>query len=138
MNNGKEDVSLEVRSPGGELLFTVAVKGLELSSPRGRRGASTTTNGSGKPASDRNDPNHPTDKSHPNAQPMSDAQKRYLFRLLAEQGFEGDQASDHLKNLFRVDALKEVTKQEASRAIEQLLERSKGGKGNGSPVKQSN
>ena|SRR5260221_4973678 len=138
MNNGKEEVSLEVRYPGGELLFTVAVKGLEFSPPKGRRNASTPTDGTGKPASDPKEANRFPDRSHHTAAPMTDAQKRYLFRILAEQGLEGDAASEHLKNLLQVNTLKEVTKQEASRAIERLLEKSKGGKGNGSPIKQSN
>ena len=56
---------------------------------------------------------------------MTDAQKRYLFRILAEQGKEGEEAYEYLKNLFGVNSLKEVTKLEASQAIERLL--SKGG-----------
>jgi hypothetical protein len=57
---------------------------------------------------------------------MTDAQKRYLFRILAERGIEGDKAYDRLKELFQVDTLKEVTKLEASRAIESLLNEGKG------------
>lgn len=64
---------------------------------------------------------------------MTDAQKRYLFRLLADQGIEGDKAYDYLKNLFQVEVLKDVPKSEASRAIENLLE--KGGAKNGSSFK---
>lgn len=58
---------------------------------------------------------------------MTPAQKRYLFRILAEQGIEGDEAHEHLKKLFDVDALKEITKFEASRMIERLLNETKGG-----------
>jgi uncharacterized protein (DUF2267 family) len=58
---------------------------------------------------------------------MTDAQKRYLFRILAEQGMENDKAYQHLKILFQVDSLKEVTKLEASKMIERLLEEAKGG-----------
>lgn len=58
---------------------------------------------------------------------MTDAQKRYLFRILAERGIEGDKAYDRLKELFQVDTLKEITKIEASRAIESLLSEGKGG-----------
>jgi hypothetical protein len=54
---------------------------------------------------------------------MTDAQKRYLFRILAEQGFEGDRAHEHLKGLFGVEDLQEVSKREASRMIESLLEK---------------
>ncbi len=55
--------------------------------------------------------------------PMTDAQKRYLFRILAEQGFENEKAHKHLKKLFGVDELDEVTKLEASKMIESLLEK---------------
>jgi hypothetical protein len=58
---------------------------------------------------------------------MTDAQKRYLFRILAEQGFEGEKAHEELKKSFGVDSLKKVTKMEASREIERRLEKSKGG-----------
>lgn len=58
--------------------------------------------------------------------PMTDAQKRYLFRIMAEKGFENDQGYTKLKELFQVDSLKEVTKLEASRMIERLLEEAKG------------
>ena len=54
---------------------------------------------------------------------MTDAQKRYLFRLMAEQGMEGEKAHEHLKALFGVDSLQDVGKAEASRMIEHLLEK---------------
>jgi hypothetical protein len=57
---------------------------------------------------------------------MTDAQKRYLFRILAERGIDGDKAYSRLKEIFQVDALKEITKMEASRAIERLLSEGKG------------
>lgn len=62
-----------------------------------------------------------------NDSPMTDAQKRYLFRILADQGTEGDKAHEYLKKLFQVEALKDVTKFEASRLIERLLSETKGG-----------
>ena len=58
---------------------------------------------------------------------MTDAQKRYLFRILADQGKEGEEAHEYLKKLFQVSSLKEVTKLEASQAIERLLAEQKGG-----------
>ena len=58
---------------------------------------------------------------------MTPAQKRYLFRILADQKLEGDKAHEKLKTLFQVDSLKEVSKLEASRMIEALLENNKGG-----------
>ena len=63
---------------------------------------------------------------------MTPAQKRYLFRILAEQGIEGDEAYQYLKDFFQVDSLKEVNKLEASKAIEQLIAEGKGEK-NGVP-----
>ena len=54
---------------------------------------------------------------------MTDAQKRYLFRILADQGMEADAAHQRLKNLFGVDSLQEVSKREASGMIESLLEK---------------
>lgn len=59
---------------------------------------------------------------------MTNAQKRYLFRILAGKGLEGDKAHEQLKDLFQVDSLKDVSKYEASKMIERLLEESKGGK----------
>ena len=53
---------------------------------------------------------------------MTDAQKRYLFRILADQGMEADAAHQRLKKLFGVDSLQEVSKRDASGMIEQLLE----------------
>jgi len=58
---------------------------------------------------------------------MTDAQKRYLFRLLAEQGIENSAAHEHLKRKFKVNSLKEVTKAAASKEIEYLLALMKGG-----------
>ena len=53
---------------------------------------------------------------------MSEAQKRYLFRILAERGLEGDDAHRHLKERFGANTLADVSKREASSMIEQLLE----------------
>ena len=55
---------------------------------------------------------------------MTDAQKRYLFRILAEQGIEEDKAHQRLKELLGVDSLKQASKTEASNMIEHLLEQS--------------
>lgn len=56
-----------------------------------------------------------------NDDPMTDAQKRYIFRILAGRGIEGEAAYLHLKKEFGVDSLKEITKFDASRAIDQML-----------------
>ena len=69
-----------------------------------------------------NPQNSSSSKENP---PMTDAQKRYLFRIMAEKGLENDQAYSKLKELFQVDSLREVTKLEASKMIERLLEEAK-------------
>ena len=53
--------------------------------------------------------------------PMTENQRRYLFRILAEHGVTGDIAHDYLVQTFGVGSLKEVTKREASDLIEELL-----------------
>jgi len=63
-----------------------------------------------------------TNSQTANDSPMTDAQKRYLFRILAEQGLEADAAHKRLKEMFQVESLQEVSKLEASRMIENLLE----------------
>ena len=63
--------------------------------------------------------------------PMTDSQKRYLFRIMAVRGKEGEDAHEELKRLFQVKTLKDVTKIDASRMIEELLEKEKQGNGGG-------
>ena len=52
---------------------------------------------------------------------MTDPQKRYLFRLLAQQGMDGKAAEAHLKEALQVTALREVSKTAASQLIEQMV-----------------
>ena len=52
---------------------------------------------------------------------MTDPQKRYLFRLLAQQGVEGKKAEAHLREHFGVQNLRDVTKAGASELIEQMI-----------------
>ena len=56
---------------------------------------------------------------------MTDAQKRYLFRLLAGQGLEGEAAHTELMKKIGVNSLKKVSKLEASQQIERLLQEQK-------------
>ncbi len=64
---------------------------------------------------------------------MTYPQKRYLFRILAQQGVEGNKVQEHLLKLFQADSMKDVTKQEASRMIERLLKEAEGGENGGIP-----
>ena len=94
--------------------------------------------GSGAPAASRS-PRHPkpvaparprgngggTAKAAPRAgngsELMSEAQRRYLFRLMAGQGFQREAAEEQLKDLFEVGSLAEVTKSAATAMIDRLL-----------------
>jgi hypothetical protein len=60
--------------------------------------------------------------------PMSDSQRKYLFRLLAAKGILGEAAKTWLLTRFKVEALKDVSKSAASELIDHLL----GENGNGS------
>jgi len=52
---------------------------------------------------------------------MTEAQRRYLFRILAGQGLANDAAHEYLKEYFEVESLSAVTKQQATEAIDHLL-----------------
>ena len=136
---------LEVRSASGNLLFVVTVSETE-------NNPSVTSTGTPAPVSHANvDGNNGHAKpqigprivsqkeitrsdSHPQRTPqngealMTDSQKRLLFRLMADQGIEGDKAHERLKKEFQVNSLKEVTKLDASHAIEKFLDNAKGGR----------
>ena len=112
----KESKVVEVRDRNGGLILSFLITEKSFSEP---------------PKEIKNDPSDPKRNENPAAQDafMTDAQKRYLFRILADQGKEGEEAHDYLKKLFQVNSLKELTKLEASQAIERLLAESKGGVG---------
>ena len=70
--------------------------------------------------------------------PMSEAQRRYLFRILAGQGYQREAAEDRIKELFEVSALSEITKVAATKMIDELLQTSapqKQGGGNGAAAR---
>ena len=56
---------------------------------------------------------------------------RYLFRLMAGQGYQKEAAEERLKDLFEVGSLSEVTKVAATKAIDQLLNPAPQGAGRG-------
>jgi len=60
--------------------------------------------------------------SHGDFVPMTDNQRRYLFRILATQGYEGDGAQEYLKSRFAIKALDRVSKADAVGFIAQLLD----------------
>lgn len=65
---------------------------------------------------------------------MSEGQRRYLFRLMATRGLRGEGAHEALKEFFHVPNLTQVSKVDATRAIDQLLRDA--GQGNGHAVTQ--
>ena len=85
-----------------------------LRSPRSTRSSSPPARprGSG--------PSRPP-RSGNGTEPMTEAQRRYLFRILAGQGYQREAAEEHLKDLFQADALAAVTKAQATKLIDQLL-----------------
>lgn len=67
-------------------------------------------------------------------EPMTQAQQRKLFRLLAEKGIEGEKAHNELKRIFQVASLSDIRKAEASAVIDRLIQEMKGGNGHGSSL----
>jgi hypothetical protein len=70
-------------------------------------------------------------RSNGSPEPMTEGQRRYLFRIMAGQGFHKDAAEDRIKELFEVSALSEITKTAAMRMIDELLQTSAPGNGGG-------
>lgn len=111
----KESKVVEVRDRNGGLILSFLITEKSFNEP---------------PKEIKNDPSDPKGNENPLGQDafMTDAQKKYLFRILADQGKEGEEAHEYLKSkIFQVGSLKEVTKLEASQAIDRLLS----GKGGG-------
>jgi hypothetical protein len=72
------------------------------------------------------------------SEPMSEAQRRYLFRLMSGQGYYKDAAEERIKEIFEVSNLTEITKVAATKMIDELLQTSapgNGGGGNGAPTR---
>ena len=64
-------------------------------------------------------------------EPMTEAQRRYLFRILAGQGYQREAAENRIKELFEVGTLSEITKLAATQMIDELLQTSAPGNGGG-------
>ena len=77
-------------------------------------GNSTTANEKKPPQEQEIPPNGADD-------PMTENQRRFLFRLLAERNITGDAAHDWLKQQLGVGSLQEATKHEASDLINVIL-----------------
>jgi hypothetical protein len=110
---------IELRTPDGKVILVLHLYEKEMALKDDSRASADQEREASKTKPQSSD----SQKENP---PMTDAQKRYLFRLLADQGIEGDKAHERLKELFQADSLKEVTKLEASKMIERLIEEAKG------------
>ena len=108
---------IEVRSADGHLMFALRVydeaqsQGSNAKPPAKRNGRQATSQRS----------QGPEGNGDKDGDAITAAQKRYLFRILADQGTEGEQALSYLKERFGVDMLTNVSKREASTLIEELL-----------------
>ena len=67
---------------------------------------------------------------------MSEAQRRYLFRLMSGQGYQREAAEERLKDLFKVPALSQISKAAATQMIDKLLATApgNGSGGDGAPA----
>ena len=68
---------------------------------------------------------------------MSEAQRRYLFRLLAGKGYKGEAAEEYIKDRLQVGRLSEINRRDASALIEELVQPSapNGGGGSGADTR---
>ncbi|SYZ73764.1 hypothetical protein TRIP_C60034 [Candidatus Zixiibacteriota bacterium] len=80
-----------------------------------------SVNKAAQSASKKPDSSKPGESRRESEGMMSEAQRRYLFRILAENGVNADAGQEYLKQTFGVNSLKEVTKAEASEMINLLL-----------------
>lgn len=74
-----------------------------------------------KPPANAKKERKPKDETKESSDLMTEAQRRYLFRLMAEKEIFGEGAHEELKKLFKVDSLKKVTKAQAREMIDKML-----------------
>jgi len=110
----------ELRTPDGKLLADLRI--YDVSVVEKENG-----NEAPKPEAARNGANG-------NGDTMTEAQQRKLFRVLAERGISGEKALAHLKEVFKVKILKDVTKRDASAMIDKLVKEASNGQPAGSSV----
>lgn len=116
----KESKCFEVRTNSGKVILSLYVYDSEVVSVESPELSEGTKE---KPKTEKI-----AETSQTDGKEMTSAQQRFIFRLMAGQGIEAEKAHQQLMEFFQVDSLKDVTKYEASKMIERLLEESKGGK----------
>ena len=117
---------IEVQTPKGEAFFQFRIVESILSEEEGQSKSQPASGGNGtrpkaSPPVAEKPQNGDGRSQSASGDPMTDSQKRFLFRIMAERGKTGEEAHEHLKGLFKVKSLKDVTKLEASQMIEALL-----------------
>jgi len=91
-------------------------------------GASDPGSGAGNGRSHRPEPRRSStppraaNRSNGHDGPMSEAQRRYLFRLLAGQGYQGAAAEDYLRERLGVQQISRASRAEASALIDELVQ----------------
>jgi len=83
------------------------------------------------PTRSRGNGSAPRSNGNGSPEPMTEGQRRYLFRLMSGQGYQKEAAENRLKDLFEVSALSEITKTAAMKMIDELLQASAPGNGGG-------
>jgi hypothetical protein len=79
--------------------------------------------GAGRPVDNRTSPAAAAEVGNGNGSrnAMTEGQRRYLFRLLAAHGLQGEAAHEHLKHAFHVETLAAIGKSDAAQMIDRLL-----------------
>jgi hypothetical protein len=110
--------TIEVRAADGKLMFSLRI----IDEAQGS-GAQGNPGRNGRPANNQRSQSRQSHEGNGDrdGDAITDAQRRYLFRILADQGVEGDDALAQLKERLGVENLNNVTKREASNLIEELL-----------------
>jgi hypothetical protein len=99
--------------------------------PGANREPSRPVRSASSPARPRGNGTYRRSRSGNGDEPMTEAQRRYLFRIMSGQGYQREAAEHRLKELFEVSALSEITKAAATQMIDELLQISAPGNGGG-------
>lgn len=69
------------------------------------------------------DRGRPDDRRNRGPEPMSDAQRRLMYRIMADEGYEGESATDEILRRANVRELSNITKRDASQLIDEWKRR---------------